>query len=70
MKYTYLGRTGVVVSRFCLGTMNFGFYAPENESYALMDVALDTGINFFDTADIYGWLGWLPDKGNRVYPKR
>lgn len=55
MDYTQLGRTGLKVSRLCLGTMNFGPYATEVESFAMMDKALDLGINFFDTANVYGW---------------
>jgi aryl-alcohol dehydrogenase-like predicted oxidoreductase len=55
MEYTHLGRTGLRVSRFCLGTMNFGPLANESESFAIMDKALDLGINFFDTANVYGW---------------
>src|SRR5450755_2714327 len=55
MNYTSLGRTGLKVSRLCLGTMNFGPQTPEPESHAIMDTALELGINFFDTADVYGW---------------
>ncbi|MGO4460449.1 aldo/keto reductase [Streptomyces sp. M-16] len=55
MKYTQLGRTGLKVSRLVLGTMNFGPQTGEAESHALMDAALDAGINFFDTANVYGW---------------
>ena len=54
MKYTYLGRTGLKVSRFCLGTMNFGPQTSEEDSHAIMDRALELGINFFDTANVYG----------------
>jgi aryl-alcohol dehydrogenase-like predicted oxidoreductase len=54
MQYTQLGRTGLKVSRLCLGTMNFGPYTPEPESFAIMDRALELGINFFDTANVYG----------------
>lgn len=54
MKYTNLGRTGLKVSRLCLGTMNFGPYTSESDSHLLMDRALDVGVNFFDTADRYG----------------
>lgn len=54
MHYTNLGRTGLKVSRLCLGTMNFGPQASEAESYAMMDRALATGVNFFDTANRYG----------------
>lgn len=55
MQYTNLGRTALKVSRLCLGTMNFGPVTPEPESFAIMDRALEHGINFFDTADVYGW---------------
>ena len=55
MKYVHLGRSGLKVSRFCLGTMNFGPLASETESFDIMDNALELGINFFDTADVYGW---------------
>ncbi len=55
MNYTYLGRTGLKVSALCLGTMNFGPETTEPDSYAIMDRALELGINFFDTADVYGW---------------
>ena len=55
MKYTALGRTGLKVSRLCLGTMNFGVDTDEKEAFKIMDAALDAGINFFDTANIYGW---------------
>ena len=55
MHYTNLGRTGLKVSRLCLGTMNFGPISDEVTSHALMDKALEQGINFFDTANVYGW---------------
>ena len=55
MDYTNLGRTGLQVSRLCLGTMNFGPQTSEEDSYAIMDAALEHGINFFDTANVYGW---------------
>jgi NDP-hexose 2,3-enoyl reductase len=54
MQYTNLGRTGLQVSRLCLGTMNFGPFTTEEDSYAIMDNALDLDINFFDTANVYG----------------
>jgi len=54
MDYTHLGRSGLLVSRLCLGTMNFGAYASEEESFAIMDRALELGINFIDTANGYG----------------
>lgn len=55
MDYTQLGRTGLQVSRLCLGTMNFGPQTTEADSFAIMDRALELGINFFDTANVYGW---------------
>src|ERR1044071_4516600 len=61
MDYTQLGRAGLKVSRLCLGTMNFGPKTTEEDSFAIMDKALDLGINFFDTANVYGWKlgeGW------------
>lgn len=54
MDYTLLGRTGLTVSRLALGTMNFGDVTDEQASFGIMDAALDAGINFFDTADVYG----------------
>ncbi len=76
MEYTNLGRTGLKVSRLCLGTMNFGPQTDEETSHKIMDRAFDLGINFFDTADVYGWeLGegiteqiigrWLAKGGGR-----
>ncbi len=55
MNYRNLGRSGLKVSRLCLGTMNFGWHTSEQDSFALMDKALEMGINFFDTANVYGW---------------
>ena len=55
MEFTQLGRTGLKVSRLCLGTMNFGPQTEEKDSFAIMDKALELGINFFDTANVYGW---------------
>jgi aryl-alcohol dehydrogenase-like predicted oxidoreductase len=57
MEYTYLGRSGLKVSRLCLGTMNFGPSTEEAEAFRIMDAALDAGINFFDTANVYGGTG-------------
>ncbi len=54
MQYTYLGRSGLRVSRLCLGTMNFGMVTDEAESFRIMDKAFASGINLFDTADVYG----------------
>ncbi|TMA51313.1 MAG: aldo/keto reductase [Deltaproteobacteria bacterium] len=55
MEYVHLGRIGLRVSRLCLGTMNFGPLASEDDSFAIMDAALEHGITFFDTANVYGW---------------
>ncbi len=55
MQYTNLGRTGLKVSKLCLGTMNFGPFTEREDSFAIMDKALELGINFFDTANVYGW---------------
>ncbi len=65
MEYTYLGRTGLKVSRICLGTMNFGTCTDEADSHAIMDRALEEGINFFDTANVYGHNWWDPDAPDR-----
>ena len=54
MQYTHPGRSGLSISRLCLGTMNFGPHASEDDSQVIMDRALDLGINFFDTANRYG----------------
>jgi aryl-alcohol dehydrogenase-like predicted oxidoreductase len=61
MEYKHLGRTGLLVSNLCLGTMNFGSYASEEDSFKIMDRALELGINFIDTANVYGG-----DKGKGV----
>ncbi len=55
MEYRRLGKSGVLVSPLCLGTMNFGWQTDEKESFAIMDKALELGVQFFDTADVYGW---------------
>lgn len=76
MEYTQLGHSGLSVSRLCLGTMNFGPDTTESDSHAIMDQAHEVGLNFFDTADVYGWkLGegitegiigrWLAQGGGR-----
>ena len=73
MDYTLLGRTGLRVSRLCLGTMNFGPTTDEKTSFKIMDKALDLGINFFDTANVYGNFGgtetimgqWFSKGGSR-----
>lgn len=58
MEYVNLGRSGLVVSKLCLGTMNFGPVTSEEDAFPIMDRAHELGINFFDTANVYGW-----DKG-------
>ena len=76
MQYIHLGRSGLKVSRLCLGTMNFGPETSEADSFLIMDRALELGINFFDTANVYGWkvgegateqiIGrWFAQGGNR-----
>ncbi len=75
MQYAKLGRTGCEVSRLCLGTMNFGPSTTEADSFRIMDRALELGINFYDTANVYGWnprglteeiIGrWLAQGGGR-----
>ena len=73
MDYTLLGRTGLRVSRLCLGTMNFGPTTDKKTSFKIMDKALDLGINFFDTANVYGNFGgtetimgqWFSKGGSR-----
>lgn len=54
MEYTTLGRSNLVVSKICLGTMHFGSQTSQAEAFAIMDKALEMGINFFDTANVYG----------------
>ncbi|MGH3149526.1 MAG: aldo/keto reductase [Streptosporangiaceae bacterium] len=56
MEYTHLGRSGLSVSRLCLGTMNFGPLTPPPDAHAIMDHAHELGINFFDTANRYGGM--------------
>ncbi len=53
MEYTYLGRTGLRVSRLCLGTVNFGMHVTEADARPVLSRALEQGINFFDTANSY-----------------
>ena len=55
IEHRRLGKHGVLVSNLCLGTMNFGWHTTEEDSFKIMDRALELGINFFDTADVYGW---------------
>ncbi len=63
MEYTQLGRTGLKVSKLCLGTMNFGRRMNETDSHTCMSQALELGINFFDTADKYGFDAVPPKDG-------
>src|SRR5438105_71485 len=79
MDYRTLGRTGLEVSSLCLGTMQWGWTATEDEAHAVMDAFVEAGGNFLDTADIYGaWapgshagaseeiIGrWIRERGNR-----
>jgi aryl-alcohol dehydrogenase-like predicted oxidoreductase len=60
MDYIRLGRSGLQVSRLCLGTMNFGPLTTPADSYAVMDRAHELGINFFDTANRYGGASTPP----------
>jgi aryl-alcohol dehydrogenase-like predicted oxidoreductase len=57
VEYTKLGRSNLTVSKICLGTMHFGNRTPEDQAFQIMDKALDMGINFFDTANVYGGSG-------------
>ncbi|MCD0445408.1 aldo/keto reductase [Glycomyces sp. A-F 0318] len=79
MEYTQLGRAGVKVSRIVLGTMNFGPETDEDDAHRIMDRALELGVNFFDTANVYGrtrkgwteeiigrWLASRPEARDRV----
>jgi len=54
LEYTHLGRTGLKVSRLCLGTMNWPWLTTEPEAFDIMDHSLELGINFFDCANVYG----------------
>ncbi len=72
MQYSQLGRSGLKVSRLCLGTMNFGPQTEESAAHAIMDAALDAGINFFDTANVYGGSkqrGWTEEILGRWFAK-
>ena len=70
MKYRRLGRSGLMVSELTLGTMNFGWHTSEEESFAIMDRALELGINFFDTA--YGYTKGRAETitGRLIAPER
>jgi aryl-alcohol dehydrogenase-like predicted oxidoreductase len=72
MQYTHLGRSGLSVSRLCLGTMNFGPQTEESAAHSIMDSALESGINFFDTANVYGGKdhrGWTEEILGRWFAK-
>ncbi|MCC9196360.1 aldo/keto reductase [Arthrobacter sp. zg-Y820] len=72
MQYTHLGRSGLSVSRLCLGTMNFGPKTDEADAHAIMDSARASGINFFDTANVYGWgenKGWTEEIVGRWFAR-
>ena len=72
MEFTHLGRSGLKVSRFCLGTMNFGPQTSEEDSHKIMDRAHELEINFFDTANVYGWKkgeGWTEQIIGRWFAK-
>ncbi|MGA1836059.1 aldo/keto reductase [Herbiconiux sp. 11R-BC] len=63
MKYTRLGHSGATVSRIALGTMNFGPVIGPEESFGILDLAVENGVNFIDTADVYGGGPWGPNEG-------
>ncbi len=76
IEHRRLGKHGVLVSNLCLGTMNFGWHTSQEDSFEIMDRALELGINFFDTANVYGFGGqkgdteqiigkWLAQGGGR-----
>lgn len=79
MDYRKLGNTDLNVSCLCLGTMTMGWTSDKSDSFAVMDSALEQGINFFDTADVYSfwaqgnpggvaesWIGeWLTERKAR-----
>ena len=59
MQTTHLGRTGLQVSRLCLGTMTFGLQCNEETSFEILDCAFEAGVDFFDTANVYPLGGGL-----------
>jgi len=63
MEHTRLGRTGLQVSRLCLGTMTFGYQCDEATSFKILDTAAEAGITFIDTADVYPLGGTLETVG-------
>jgi aryl-alcohol dehydrogenase-like predicted oxidoreductase len=72
LRYTHLGRSGLIVSRLCLGTMNFGPQTEEADAHSILDSAQEAGINFFDTANVYGGpgrRGWTEEILGRWFAK-
>jgi aryl-alcohol dehydrogenase-like predicted oxidoreductase len=72
LRYTHLGRSGLTVSRLCLGTMNFGPQTEEADAHSVLDSAQEAGINFFDTANVYGGpgrRGWTEEILGRWFAK-
>ncbi len=63
MEHVRLGRTGLQVSRLCLGTMTFGYQCDEATSFSIMDAAAEAGVTFFDLADVYPLGGGLDTVG-------
>ncbi len=63
MQHVGFGRTGMAVSRLCLGTMTFGYQCDQEQSFAILDAAAEHGISFLDTADAYPSGGRLEDNG-------
>ena len=63
MQFTKFSRTGLTVSRLCLGTGTFGKQTDEAESFRVLDKATDAGVNFIDTADVYPGGADLPEVG-------
>jgi aryl-alcohol dehydrogenase-like predicted oxidoreductase len=63
VKYTRLGDSGAIVSRIALGTMNFGPVIGTEQSFRILDLAVENGINFIDTADVYGGAPWGDQPG-------
>src|SRR6516225_1426425 len=63
MEHIPFGRTGLSVSRLCLGTMTFGLQCDEAQSFAILDAAAEGGVDFIDTADVYPLGGDLTTVG-------
>ncbi len=68
MDYIKLGKTGLKVSRLCMGTMQFGWSLGEADSHRVLSATFDAGINFFDTADVYSrWVEGNPGGVSETY---